>query len=132
VLLEPQAVGRFGWLTTAQFLDGVALTQAIPGPISTLAAFVGYGAAGFPGAVAGTAGIYLPAFVAVLLVAPHMTRLRSVELVRVLLDGVGAVVAGAILGVALTLPLPAVPDVAAVVSSRWLCSCWPGRCPRTG
>jgi chromate transporter len=112
VLLEPQAVDRFGWLSSAQFLDGVALTQAVPGPISTLAAFVGYGAAGLPGAVAGTTGIYLPAFTAVLLLAPHMTRLRSVEPIRAVLDGVGAVVAGAILGVALTLLPPAVPDLA--------------------
>ncbi|HSG49833.1 MAG TPA: chromate efflux transporter, partial [Longimicrobiales bacterium] len=69
-LLEPYAVGHYGWLTAAQFLDGVALTQAVPGPISTLSAFVGYAAAGVPGAILGTAGIYLPAFVSVLLVAP--------------------------------------------------------------
>jgi len=113
VLLEPQAVDRFGWLTSAQFLDGVALTQAIPGPISTLSAFVGYAAAGLPGAVAGTVGIYLPSFAAVLLLAPHMGRLRSLEPVRAFLDGVGAVVAGAILGVAATLLPPAVPDLVA-------------------
>lgn len=109
-LLEPYAVGRLGWLTQAQFLDGVALTQAVPGPISTLSAFVGYAAGGVPGAVLGTAGIYLPAFVGVLLVAPHLDRLRRVEWVRAALDGVSAVVAGAILGVGGTLLPPAVPD----------------------
>lgn len=126
VLLEPQAVGRFGWLTSAQFLDGVALTQAVPGPISTLSAFVGYAAAGVPGAVGGTMGIYLPAFAAVLLVAPHLNRLRSLEPVRAVLGGVSAVVAGAIVGVAVTLLGPAVPDpwaavllVGAVVALWW-------------
>lgn len=109
-LLEPYAVGRYAWLTQAQFLDGVALTQAVPGPISTLSAFVGYAAGGVPGAVLGTAGIYLPAFVAVLLVAPHLDRLRRAVPVRAALDGVGAVVAGAILGVGATLLPPAVPD----------------------
>lgn len=109
-LLEPLAVDRFGWLTSAQFLDGVALSQAVPGPISTLSAFVGYGAAGLPGALLGTVGIYLPAFAAVLLVAPHLERLRSVPAVKAALEGVNAVVAGAVLGVAATLVLPAVPD----------------------
>jgi chromate transporter len=33
-LLQPYAVERFGWLSAAAFLDGVALTQAVPGPIS--------------------------------------------------------------------------------------------------
>lgn len=113
VLLEPFAVARYGWITQAQFLDGVALTQAVPGPISTLSAFVGFGAAGLPGAALATAGIYLPAFAAVLLVAPHLDRLRSMEPVRATLDGVSAVVAGAIVGVGASLVAAAVPDVVA-------------------
>ena len=76
-LLQPYAVERYAWLTPGAFLDGVALTQAIPGPISTLAAFVGFAAAGVPGAVLATAGIYIPAFAAVLLIAPHLERLRA-------------------------------------------------------
>lgn len=112
-LLEPFAVGRYGWLTSAQFLDGVALTQAVPGPISTLAAFVGFSAGGLPGAFLATAGVYLPAFAAVLLVAPHLERLRSLAPVKATLDGVSAVVAGVIVGVAASLVAAAVPDVVA-------------------
>jgi chromate transporter len=106
-LLEPLAVGQFEWLTATQFLDGVALTQAVPGPISTLAAFVGFAAAGVAGAVAAIIGIYLPAFLAVLLVAPHLERMRANPAMRGALAGVGATAAGTILGVAARL-LPAV------------------------
>jgi chromate transporter len=109
-LLEPYVVGAYGWLTTEQFLDGIALTQAVPGPIVTFAAFVGYGVAGLPGAVAATAGIYLPSFAAVLLVAPWLERWRRIDWVKAVLQGVNAVVAGAIVGVALTLVPPAVTD----------------------
>jgi len=109
-LLEPWAVGRYGWVTSAQFLDGVALTQAVPGPISTLSAFVGYAAAGVPGAILGTAGIYLPAFVSVLLVAPRMERLREQAAVRRALVGVVAVVAGAVVGVGISLAGAGVRD----------------------
>jgi chromate transporter len=110
-LLQPYAVERFGWLTSPQFLDGVALSQAVPGPISTLAAFVGYAAAGAPGAVVATMGIYIPALVAVLLVAPHLERWRHQFAIRGALKGVNAVVAGAVVGTALALVPPAVPDV---------------------
>ena len=114
-LLEPFAVGDMGWLTHAQFLDGIALTQAVPGPISTLSAFVGYAAAGVPGAFAATAGVYLPAFAAVLLVSPHVERLRHSGPFRAALEGVSAVASGVILGVAITLTAPALPDIGAGV-----------------
>ena len=115
-LLEPFAVDRHGWLTPGAFLDGVALTQAVPGPISMLSAFVGYAAGGVPGAILGTAGLYLPAFAAVLLVAPHLERVRALEPVKAALSGVSAVVAGAIVGVAVGLLPSAVPDGAALVA----------------
>jgi len=113
VLLQPIAVEEYAWLSSGQFLDGVAITQAVPGPISTLAAFVGFAAAGIPGATLATAGIYLPAFAAVLLVAPYFARLREVAGIKAALRGISAVVAGSLLGVALTLVPPAIPGVAA-------------------
>lgn len=125
-LLQPYAVERFGWLTAGQFLDGVALTQAVPGPISTLSAFVGYAAAGVPGAILGTAGIYLPAFAAVLLTAPRLERMRDLPAVRRALEGVVAVAAGAVLGVGVDLAVAAIGDagtlllgVGALVAATW-------------
>jgi chromate transporter len=109
-LLEPFVVESYGWLTPDQFLDGIALTQAVPGPIVTLVAFVGYAVAGVPGALVATAGIYLPSFAAVLLVAPHLEKWRRVEGFRAALKGVNAVVAGAILGVGFTLLPSGLPD----------------------
>ena len=115
VLLQPIAVEQYAWLTAGQFLDGVAITQAVPGPISTLAAFVGFAAAGFSGATLATAGIYLPAFAAVLFVAPRFAKLREVAGIKAALRGVSAVVAGSLLGVAITLVPPAIPDAVAGV-----------------
>jgi len=112
-LLEPYAVGEYGWLTASQFLDGVALTQAVPGPISTLSAFVGYSAAGLPGAFLATAGIYLPAFVGVLWLAPRLEWIREVDAVRHALEGVVAAAAGAVAGVGLSLAIAGVQDVVA-------------------
>jgi chromate transporter len=109
-LLEPFVVESYGWLTPDQFLDGIALTQAVPGPIVTLVAFVGFAVAGIPGAVVATAGIYLPSFAAVLAIAPHLEKWRRLESFRAGLRGVNAVVAGAILGVGLTLLPSGLPD----------------------
>lgn len=55
------AVGR-GWVSEGQFLDAVALSGIIPAPLIIFATFVGYLAGGLAGALAMTAGIFLPAF----------------------------------------------------------------------
>jgi chromate transporter len=114
-LLEPQVVQSLGWLTREQFLDGIAITQAVPGPIVTLVAFVGYSVAGVAGATLATLGIYIPSFASVFLVAPHMDRWRSMDSVRAALRGVNAVVAGAILGAALRLSPAAIAGAGAVI-----------------
>jgi chromate transporter len=79
-----------GWLTEAQLLDAVAIGQVTPGPLFTTATFIGYVLAGAPGAVAATAGIFLPAFVFVAVSGPLVPRLRRSPLAGAVLDGVNA------------------------------------------
>jgi chromate transporter len=113
-LLRPYVVDQHGWLTAAQFVDGVAISQAVPGPIVTFAAFVGFAVAGVGGAAIAMTGIYLPSFLAVFTAAPLLERWRHVASVQAALRGVNAVAAGAILGAALALLRLAAPDAAAV------------------
>ena len=102
-LMQQAVVHDYGWLTTRQFLDGVALGQLTPGPVTMTATFIGYGAAGLTGALVATLGIYLPSFAFVLLGAPLMDRLRQLAWVPTALRGVTAVVPGAIAAVTLQL-----------------------------
>ena len=51
-LIENQVVSTYGWMTTAQFSDTLALANALPGPIATkLAGYIGYEQGGVLGAV---------------------------------------------------------------------------------
>jgi chromate transporter len=95
-LLEPEVLAR-GWLTKAQFLDGVALGQATPGPIVTSSAFVGYRVSGVVGALVATAAIYLPAFLIVLAASgPFVRTIRRRPGVRAAASGFNAAAFGAI------------------------------------
>lgn len=86
--LQQELVERSHWLTSQQLLDAIAIGQITPGPVFTTATFVGYLLAGHLGAIAGTVGIFLPAFVLVALVKPWATKLRRSPWASGFLDGV--------------------------------------------
>ena len=89
------AVGR-GWISESQFLDGLALSGIIPAPLIIFATFVGYIAGGFGGAIAMTAGIFLPAFAFALLFYERLERVIENERLHRFLAGVAAGVVGLI------------------------------------
>ena len=96
------AVGR-GWISESQFLDGVALSGVIPAPLIIFATFVGYIAGGFAGALAMTAGIFLPAFVFGMFFYDHLEAVIEDERLHRFLEGVAAAVVGLILVTAIQL-----------------------------
>ena len=111
-LIEHEVVSVYGWLSAQQFIDGVAIGQATPGPIVITAAFVGYAAAGLAGAAVATAAIFLPAFVIVLAgTGPYLERIRGSEMARAFLKGTNAAVIGTILGAGILLMGSAVVDL---------------------
>jgi chromate transporter len=92
--LRHDAVAVGGWMTNAQFLDGIALGGVLPAPLIIFSTFVGYVGGGPWGAIAMTAGIFLPAFAFTLLGHGLFERVTEDERLRHVLDGVVAGVVG--------------------------------------
>ena len=76
-LLFREVVAVRHWLSARIFMDGIMLGQLTPGPIVITSTFVGYQTAGLAGAIVATASMFLPSFLAVLLLEPVWGRLRS-------------------------------------------------------
>lgn len=101
--LRNEAVVVSGWMTDSQFLDGLALAGILPAPLVIFGTFVGYLGGGFPGAIALTMGIYLPAFAITLLGHELLEEVVENKALHSFLDGVTAGVVGLIAVTALVL-----------------------------
>lgn len=86
--LDGELVQNLEWLTRNELLDAIAVGQFTPGPLLSTATFVGYQIDGVRGALAATAGIFLPSFLFVFLLNPIVPRLRRSPWAAALLDGV--------------------------------------------
>jgi len=109
--LQHDAVVAGGWMTNEQFLDGLALSSILPAPLIIFATFVGYLGGGPWGAVALTAGIFLPAFLFTLVGHGFFERLIDNKNVHDFLDGVTAAVVGLIAATTIGLIEAAVTDL---------------------
>ena len=93
-LIQYEVVSKFHWVSTKEFLDGIAMGQITPGPIMITAAFLGYKLAGFWGAALATVANFSPSFFIIMLVAPYHDKLRGIAAVRVIEQGILAAFVG--------------------------------------
>lgn len=99
-LLQAEVVPP-GWVTNQNFIAGYGAAQAIPGPLSTFAAYLGTvmdaGPGGWLGGTIALIAIFVPSFLLVIGVLPFWEGLRSREWVQRALVGINAAVVGILL-----------------------------------
>jgi chromate transporter len=90
-----------GWVSDDLFLAGYGAAQAVPGPLFTFAAYLGYVLNGWPNGWAGAAlclvAIYVPSFLLVFGTLPFWHALRDLPRAQAALKGVNAAVVGLLL-----------------------------------
>jgi chromate transporter len=108
--LHGGTVADMHWLTERQFLDAVAVSMITPGPVVITVAFIGYLVAGPLGAIAAAIGVFLPAYLMVVLVAGWFQRVAKNRALRAAVDGITAAATGAIAGAVIVLGRRAIVD----------------------
>lgn len=96
--LLQQSVVTTGWMTNAQFLAGYGAAQAVPGPLFTVAAYLGavsgHHPSGWLGGTIALVAMFLPAFLLVVGSLPFWGSIRTRPGVQSALGGVNASVVG--------------------------------------
>jgi len=96
--MQRDLVERRGWFTQEEYLQGLAVSQTLPGPLAAqLAMWLGYVRRGFWGAVAAAIPFILPPFVIVSIVASLYVAFRGTTLIQALFYGIGPTVIALIL-----------------------------------
>jgi chromate transporter len=109
--LRESAVASHHWLTSTQFVDGLALGGILPAPLIIFSTFVGYVTGGLTGAIVMTVGIFLPAFFFPIFLHRQFVALAENPRIRPFLLGVSAAVIGLIASVAVDIVRTSVVDV---------------------
>lgn len=119
-LIREEALSR-GWIDEAALVDFIAVSESTPGPIAVnLATYVGQTVGGVFGAVAATAGVALPSFIIILLIAKFYEKFKKNTVVSGFMTGLRPCVVGligaALLSVARTVFFPAGPSLSVFAS----------------
>jgi chromate transporter len=109
--LRESSVAGHHWLTSSQFVDGLAMSGILPAPLIIFSTFVGYIAGGLGGALVMTLGIFLPAFVFPIFLHRYLVAVAENERLRPFLLGVAAGVVGLIAAVTVQIVKTSVVDV---------------------
>lgn len=83
-----------GWVSPQLFLAGYGAAQAMPGPLFTVAAFLGTITAGYQGAAIATAAIFLPGLLIAAGALPYWQQLRTRPHIAAVMKGLNASVVG--------------------------------------
>ncbi len=118
---------KTGILTHQQLLDALAIGTSTPGPILTVATFIGYLLGGTPGAIAATLGIIAPCIVLASLLHSVVRRVRDQAWGTEFSKALTVAVMGLILGVCLELagqvftqPFPIALGIVCLFLLTWL------------
>lgn len=95
-LLQAEVVGP-GWVGREAFIAGYGAAQAMPGPLFTIASYLGALMGGVPGALLATLAIFLPGFLLIWGALPFWSSLRAHPKAQSVLMGVNAAVVGLLL-----------------------------------
>ena len=105
-LIRNEVVKKKRWLNDNEFMDMLAIAQSIPGPIAlNTALFVGNKRLGFKGSLFSAAGIILPSFIIILLIAILFSQFSDNPIVERIFKGIRpavvALIAAPLLGLTL-------------------------------
>lgn len=101
-LMQAENVAQ-GWMSDAELIDFVAVSESTPGPFAVnMATYIGMTQGGLFGAVCTTLGVVMPSFIVILIVARVYEAFKKNRIVKGMMSGLKPVAIGLIASAVLT------------------------------
>lgn len=113
--LHSGVVEQYGWLNEQEFVDSVAVAMITPGPVVITVAFIGYLIAGFPGACVAAFATFLPCYLFTIAFAPSFKKIAKNNSVKAFVEGITAVVVGALVGAVFVIATRSIVDATTAI-----------------
>lgn len=92
-LIRREVVEKRRWIGPDDFIDGLAISQSIPGAVAlNMAAFVGNRVSGTRGAAVAAVGTALPSFLSIVVISIFFLRFREIGAVQSFFQGAAAAI----------------------------------------
>lgn len=92
-----EIVHKYGWITSEELLNMIAISESTPGPIGVnTATFVGYNTGGVLGGITATLGLVAPSIIIIIIIAHYFAKFSEEHLVQSAFYGIRPAVAGLI------------------------------------
>lgn len=92
-----EIVDKYGWVTSEELSNMIAISESTPGPIGiNTATYVGYSTGGVLGGLMATLGIVTPSIIIIIIIAHYFSKFSEEPLVKSAFYGIRPTVAGLI------------------------------------
>ncbi len=90
-----EIANNYGWITSEQLLNMIAISESTPGPIGiNTATFVGNTRAGVLGGIVATLGIITPSIIIIVIIAHYFQKFSEEKIVQAAFKGIRPAVTG--------------------------------------
>lgn len=115
-LIKKEIIEVHGWLTNAEFIDIIAISEMTPGPIAiNSATFLGYRISGILGSVVSTIAVVLPSFIIMSLIFHFVNKFKDSPYSDLFFRGIRPIVLGLIASAAVSVAMDAFVDIKSVL-----------------
>lgn len=115
-LIKEEIIEVHGWLTNAEFIDIVAVSEMTPGPIAiNSATFLGFKVSGVMGSIVATVAVILPSFIVMSIIIHFLNKFKDSPYSDWFFIGIRPIVLGLIASAAVSVAMDAFIDIKSIL-----------------